>query len=218
MTAPYFELGHFGVRGALAVALVIGIAFGWCLERAGMGSARKLAAQFYLTDLTVFKVMFSAIVTAMLGLFWLGRLGVLDLSRVYVPETYLLPQLVGGLVFGVGFALGGLCPGTSCVAAVTGRLDGVALVLGMWSGVLATGLAFPSLQTFYERTPRGALTLPQVLHLPYGVVVLVVVLVAIGGFRAAEWLEVRAAARAGVVSVPNASRPSADPIAEGAGA
>jgi hypothetical protein len=189
MTAPFFELGYFGASGALVAALAIGIAFGWCLESAGMGSARKLAAQFYLTDLTVFKVMFSAIVTAMLGLFWLGRLGVLDLSRVYIPETFILPQLVGGLVFGIGFAVGGLCPGTSCVAAVTGRLDGVALVCGMFSGVLATGLFFPALQGFYERTPRGVLTLPQVAHLPYGVIVLLVVLVALAGFRVADWIE-----------------------------
>ena len=192
MTAPYFELGYFGVRGALAAALIIGIAFGWCLESAGMGSARKLAGQFYLTDLTVFKVMFTAIVTAMLGVFWLGRLGVLDVSRVYVPETFLVPQLVGGLVFGVGFALGGLCPGTSCVAAATGRLDGVALVAGMWSGVLATGLFFPALERFYERTPRGVLTLPQVAHVPYGVAVLLVVLAALAGFAGAERIEARA--------------------------
>ena len=204
MTAPYFELGYFGERGALAAALLIGIAFGWCLERAGMGSARKLVGQFYLTDLTVFKVMFSAIVTAMLGLFWLGRLGVLDLSRVYVPETYVLPQLVGGLIFGVGFAVGGLCPGTSCVAAVSGRLDGAAVVLGMWTGVLATGLLFPSLQAFYEETPRGALTLPQAFHLPYGIVVLVVVLVAIGGFRVAERIERRSVGRPAVGAPPDA--------------
>jgi uncharacterized protein len=203
MTAPFFELGYLGTRGALAAALIIGIAFGWCLESAGMGSARKLAGQFYLTDLTVFKVMFSAIVTAMLGLFWLGRLGVLDLSRVYVPETYLVPQLAGGLIFGVGFALGGLCPGTSCVAAVTGRLDGIALVLGMWSGVLATGLLFPRLATFYETTPRGSLTLPQVTGLPYGVVVLVIVVIALIGFRGAEWLESRPRVSAATQPMPN---------------
>src|SRR5262249_21177452 len=67
---------------AMMTALLIGIAFGWCLERAGLGDARKLTGQFYLTDLTVFKVMFSAIVTAMLGAFWLARLGVLDLRGV----------------------------------------------------------------------------------------------------------------------------------------
>jgi uncharacterized membrane protein YedE/YeeE len=217
VTAPYFELGYFGARGAIVAALVIGMAFGWCLESAGMGSARKLAGQFYLTDLTVFKVMFSAIITAMLGLFWLGRLGVLDLTRVYVPETYLLPQLAGGLVFGVGFALGGLCPGTSCVAAVTGRLDGAALVLGMWSGVLATGLVFPALEPFYESTPRGALILPQVAHVPYGVAVLLVVLTALAGFVAAERIEARARTTA-VLTPPNDSRRTAPAIVEGVGA
>jgi uncharacterized membrane protein YedE/YeeE len=195
MRGPFYELGAFGDHGALAVALVIGVAFGWCLERAGMGSARKLVGQFYLTDLTVFKVMFSAIVTAMLGAFWLGRLGLLDLSRVYVPETFIVPQIVGGLVFGVGFAIGGLCPGTSCVAAVTGRGDGMALVGGMFSGVLLTGVGFNRLEHFYESTSRGAFTLPQLLHVPYGVAVALVVGVALGGFRAAELIEARQSLR-----------------------
>ena len=78
--------------------------FAMFLERGGMGSARKLAGQFYFTDLSVLKLMFSAILTAMLGLFWLSWAGLLDLSRVYVPETFVAPQLVGGVVFGVGFA------------------------------------------------------------------------------------------------------------------
>src|SRR6185503_18302804 len=123
----------------LLIALAIGIAFGFTLERAGLGSAPKLAGQFYLTDFTVFKVLFSAIVTAMLGAFWLGRLGILDLSAVYVPETWLVPQLAGGVVFGAGFVIAGLCPGTSCVAAASGRGDGAAVVGGMFTGVLVTG-------------------------------------------------------------------------------
>lgn len=176
----------------MIAAVMIGIAFGWTLERAGLGSAPKLAGQFYLTDLTVFKVMFSAIVTAMLGAFWLSRLGVLDLGRVYVPETYLLPQLAGGIVFGAGFVIAGLCPGTSCVAAATGRGDGALVMLGMFAGVLITGLAFEPLQHFYESTSRGSLTLPDLLHIPYGVVVCAVVAMALIAFQFAERLEKRA--------------------------
>ncbi len=156
---------------AMIVALAIGIAFGWTLERAGLGSAPKLAGQFYFTDFTVLKVMFTAIVVAMLGAFWLGRLGVLDLAGVYVPETFLLPQIAGGAIFGAGFLIAGLCPGTSCVAAASGRGDGLAVMGGMFTGVLATGLSFAFLQRFYESTPRGALTIPQWLHVPYGLVV-----------------------------------------------
>jgi uncharacterized membrane protein YedE/YeeE len=174
------------------IAALIGIAFGWTLERAGLGSAPKLAGQFYLTDLTVFKVMFSAIVTAMLGAFWLSRLGILDLSQVYIPETFLLPQLAGGLLFGVGFVVAGLCPGTSCVAAATGRGDGVMVMLGMFAGVLVTGLAFAPLRHFYDSTARGSLTLPELLRVPYGVVVCAIVAMALIAFQFAERSEKRA--------------------------
>lgn len=195
MTAPFTEFGYFSNGAALGLALVIGIAFGWFLERSGMGSARKLAGQFYLRDLTVFKVMFTAILTAMLGVFWLGWIGFVDLSMIYVPETFLAPQLVGGLVFGAGFALGGLCPGTSCVSAATGRIDGLFVVFGMFAGVLSMGLLFDKFSTFYDSTARGAYTLPQLLHVSYGIVVFGIVIVAIAGFRGAEALERRSARR-----------------------
>ena len=190
--APFYEFGRFGDSASLVVAVLLGIAFGWFLERGGMGNARKLAGQFYFTDLSVLKLMFSAILTAMLGLFWLSWAGLLDLSRVYVPETFIVPQLVGGLIFGVGFATGGLCPGTSCVAAATGRRDGIALVLGMLAGVFVFGEAFPVIETFAESTARGAWTLPDAFGLSHGTVVGLIVAAALGAFAGAEWLERRA--------------------------
>ena len=191
MIAPFFENGAFGETASLAVALVIGIAFGWFLERSGMGSARKLAGQFYLRDLTVFKVMFTAIITAMLGVFWLGWAAVLDLDQVFVPETWILPQLAGGVIFGIGFAVSGLCPGTSCVAAATGRIDGLSVAAGMFAGVLCTGLLFRRLQAFYMSTPRGVFTLPQLFNVSQGAIVLGIVLMAFIGFRIAESVEQR---------------------------
>jgi len=179
----------------LLLPLGIGIAFGFTLERAGLGNARKLTGQFLLTDLTVFKVMFSAIVTAMLGLFWLSRMGWIDLNAIAIPETYLRPQLAGGLVFGAGFALAGLCPGTSCVAAASGRGDGAAVVAGLFTGILASGLTIPLFIDFYDSDARGAWTLPSLLHLPYGTVVLGIAIVAIAGFIAAERIERRTAPR-----------------------
>lgn len=189
MIAPFPIDQSLGEGASLFAALGIGVAFGAVLERAGLGSARKLAGQFYCTDLTVLKVMFSAIVTAMLGLFWLGRIGMVDLLRVYVPETYLLPQLLGGLVFGAGFVLAGLCPGTSCVAAATGRGDGVMVVLGMFCGTMLTGILFQPLQTLAGSTALGVRTLPNVLHLSYGMTVLLIAVLALGTFRLAERLE-----------------------------
>ncbi len=84
MNAPFYKFGAFGDEASPVVAFVIGIGFGFFLERAGFGSARKLVSQFYLTDLAVFKVMFTAIVTAMLGVFYLSWVGFLDLSLVYL--------------------------------------------------------------------------------------------------------------------------------------
>jgi uncharacterized membrane protein YedE/YeeE len=189
VNAPFYELGAFGEGAALVWALAIGIGFGWFLERGGMGSARKLAAQFYLTDLTVFKVLFSAVVTAMLGLFWLGWLGVVDVALVYVPPTWIVPQLLGGLVFGVGFVVGGLCPGTSCVAVASGRIDGLAVLVGMLCGIFAFGEGFPVLQRLYEATPAGTLTLPGATGIAYPLTVALVAAGAVALFVAAERIE-----------------------------
>jgi hypothetical protein len=195
MNAPFHKFGAFGDEASLVVAFVIGIGFGFFLERAGFGSARKLTSQFYLDDLAVFKVMFTAIVTAMLGLFYLSWLGIVDLSLVDLVTTNLWPQIAGGLLLGFGFVIGGYCPGTSMVAAVTGRIDGLIFILGVTAGVWVFGESFPLLKGFYESGDFGKLTLPQAFHLPYGLVVLLVVLMALGGFMGAGWVERRFAPR-----------------------
>ncbi|HXG00872.1 MAG TPA: YeeE/YedE thiosulfate transporter family protein [Bacteroidota bacterium] len=195
MNAPFFKFGYFNEEIGLIFAFVIGIGFGFFLERAGFGSGRKLAAQFYLYDMTVFKVMFTAIVTAMLGLFWLGVLGLVDLSLVYIGPTYLIPQIVGGLILGIGFVIGGYCPGTSCVGAATGRYDAMVYLLGIIVGIFGFGEMFPLLKDLYYSTPMGQVTLPQFFGVRYGLVVFLVVLMALGGFIGAEWVEKKLAAR-----------------------
>lgn len=173
----------------MGIALLIGVAFGAALERAGLGSARKLTGQFYLSDFAVFKVMFTAIVTAMLGLIWLSKLGFVDLTRVSVPETFLGPQIVGGLVFGGGLALAGLCPGTSCVAAATGRGDGVAVVGGLFAGMLVTGFALPHVPLLYSLDGGRIWTLPDLFHVSPGAAALGIVVIALAAFAACGSLE-----------------------------
>jgi uncharacterized membrane protein YedE/YeeE len=178
-----------GSAGSLWLALGLGVAFGFFLERAGLGSSVKLAAQFYLRDLTVFKVMFTAIVTAMVGLYASARLGLLEMSLLQVPPTFLVPQLVGGLVFGAGFVIGGYCPGTGCVALASGRLDGLAVVAGMVAGIVVFGEAFELLRPLYGATPLGPMRWPVLIGWPEGVVVLLVAALAVGGFLGAERIE-----------------------------
>jgi uncharacterized membrane protein YedE/YeeE len=195
MNAPLFKFGLFGDQTSLVIAFLIGIGFGFFLERAGFGSARKLVSQFYLDDLAVFKVMFTAIVTAMLGVTYLSWAGVLDLSLVYLTPTYILPQIVGGLVLGFGFVVGGYCPGTSVAATATGKFDGVAYIGGVVAGTLLFAEAYPLVKTFHVTTPLGQTTIPAYFNLPYGLVVFAVVLMAIGGFAGAGWVEKRMAHR-----------------------
>jgi len=194
MSAPLYKLGAFGDEASLIVAFLIGIGFGFFLERAGFGSAKKLVSQFYLNDLAVFKVMFTAIVTAMLGVTYLSWAGFLDLSLVYLVPTYWVAQVVGGLLLGVGFVVGGYCPGTSVVSTATGRVDGLVFVLGFGAGTLAFALAFPLVKGLYTAGDLGTKTLPQVFGIPYGILVFGVVLMAVFGFMGATWVEKKVAA------------------------
>lgn len=191
MMAPFYKFGLFGDETSLIVAFVIGIGFGFFLERAGFGNARLLAAQFYFRDLRVLKVMFTAIVTAMVGLYFLSRAGLVDLSLVYLVPTFLVPQIVGGLLLGFGFVIGGYCPGTSCVSAATGRVDGIVYILGMFAGLLGFGEVYPHIAGWAHSTPMGQITLPKLFDIPYGLLVFAVVLMALGAFVAAEWAERR---------------------------
>jgi hypothetical protein len=196
MSAPFYKLGAFGDEASLIVAFLVGVGFGFFLERAGFGSARKLVSQFYLDDLAVFKVMFTAIVTAMLGATYLAWAGFLDLSLVYLVPTYWVAQVVGGLVLGVGFVVGGYCPGTSLVSTATGKLDGLVFVLGFTAGTLGFALAFPLVKGLYTAGDVGTKTLPQVLGIPHGILVFGVVLMAVFGFMGATWVEKWMAAKA----------------------
>ena len=189
MNLPFYKFGFFGAETGLVFAFLIGIGFGFFLERAGFGTAKKLAAQFYFTDLTVFKVMFTAIVTAMLGVYFLSSLGFMDFSMVNVVDTYIVPQIAGGLILGIGFVIGGYCPGTSVVACATGKIDGVVFFGGVFLGTFVYGEIYPLIQGFANMTHMGKITMPVFFNIPYGVLVFAVVLMALGGFAGAEWCE-----------------------------
>ena len=180
------------LRLALLAAVIVGVGFGFALERAGLGSARKLVAQFQGRDFTVLKTMFSALLVAMLGVFWLGRAGWLDVEALYVPGTFVWPQVFGAMLFGAGLIVAGLCPGTACVSAATGRIDGLFVLLGLFTGMVVTGLVLDRHQAFFETSARGAWTLPQWSGLPHGAVVLAIVVMALLAFGACEWFERRA--------------------------
>jgi len=175
----------------LLFALITGIAFGIFLEKAGFGNARKLVQQFYLKDMAMFKVLFSAIVTAMLGIYWLSYFGVLDITQIYVNASYLWPQVLGGVVFGFGFVLAGLCPGTSCVAVFTGKLDGLAVFAGMFTGLLIFAEVEPALKGLLSFSSIGDISLYELLHMEYGMLTFLIAAFAIVAFWFAGRVEER---------------------------
>lgn len=169
---------------------LIGFGFGFTLEMSGFGNSRKLAAQFYFTELTVLKVMFTAIVTAMVLLFGAVSLGILNFNLVWVNETYLASGILGGLIMGVGFIVGGFCPTTSLASASTGKIDGMLFMLGGFVGAFLFGETEKYFDYWYTHAGYfGRVTLDQVFGIPVGVVVLLVVLMALFMFWGSEQLE-----------------------------
>ncbi len=189
--APFSKVFEWGQPAMVATAVLLGIGFGFALEKAGFGNAKTLAGQWYGYNFAVLRVMFTAIVVAMVGLFGLYYLGVVDLSQVFVNDTYVLPQLVGGLIFGFGFVIGEYCPGTALVSCATGKFDAMAFMGGFFFGLVLFFFGYPLIAGFYGSTAMGRVLISDWLHVPAGVVVLAVVAVALGAFALTHVLDRR---------------------------
>jgi hypothetical protein len=189
--APFDLTAQLGHVGASVLYGAIGFAFGFILESAGFGDSRRLAAQFYWRDLAVLKVMFTAIVVAALLVFWATALGWLDYDEVWVNPTYLWPGILGGLIMGVGFILGGFCPGTSLVGLATLKLDAAWFVAGSAVGIFGFGETVDRYTAFWHSGDYGRLTLQEWLGLPAGLVVVGIVGVAIVAFWLGDMLRRR---------------------------
>jgi rhodanese-related sulfurtransferase/uncharacterized membrane protein (DUF485 family) len=172
------------------VFALIGFGFGFVLESSGFGNSKKLAAQFYFKELTVLKVMFGAIVTAMVLLFTMIGLGLLDYNGIWVNPTYLSSGILGGLIMGVGFIIGGFCPGTSLVAMATRKIDGLFFVMGGLFGIFLFGETERYFDYWWNNSGYlGRLTIQGWLNVPTGAVVMGIVLMALFMFWGSEHLE-----------------------------
>ncbi len=192
MTGPLYMMDAFGYTAYLASAVVIGFLFGFVLERAGFGDARNIVNLFYFRDMRVLRVFFAAIVTALLGLLVLWWVGLFDYSMLLqhtLLKTYVLPHLVGGLIFGIGFVMGGYCPGTSAVALMSGKLDSLVFIIGMIVGIWVFAFGWSLWGSFYQSTPLGRITLWQFFGIPIWLMALIIVVMAFGAFIMAKFLE-----------------------------
>jgi uncharacterized membrane protein YedE/YeeE len=181
MIAPLVKTGIISETANLWLAVPTGFIFGFGLYHAGFTDSRRIARAFYLKDVGVPIVMFSAIVTGMLGLWLLSLLGVIDTSLMYYLPTYLKPMAVGGLLFGIGMAVGGFCPGTAAASVATGRVDAMIFVLGFLGGSILFGDLFPIWGNFYNSDYRGVYRLDELFGMNLGSVLLIMVIAAVAG-------------------------------------
>ena len=187
--APFALVQDLGKVGAYAIYLLIGVAFGITLEVAGFANSRKLANQFYLRDMTVLKVMFTGIITAMVLIFLSSAVGLLSFNDIYVNPTYLWPGIVGGLIMGVGFILGGFCPGTSLVALASLKVDGWFFFFGTLVGVFIFGESVSQFNDFFHSSYMGRFILPEWLGISTGATVVLIIFAALLAFWLAEKAE-----------------------------
>jgi len=192
MISSFFPLTFASEEFRLLTGIVIGFLFGFVLERAGFGNARKLAGQFYLNDMTVFKVMFTAILVAMVGLYGLSAVGLANINMMWINPTYIPAQAVGGFLLGVGFIMSGLCPGTSVVSMVSGRIDGWVTFAGIVLGIALFTVTVdwvPGLLSLYTMGSGEVSLLHEVLGVPASALALIMVLGATAAFVGAEKVE-----------------------------
>lgn len=166
----------------LVVALFIGIAFGFILEQAGFSTSKKLVGLFYGYDFTVLRVFFTAGVTAMIGVVTLNHFGLLDISLVYVNPTFLWSALVGGLIMGIGFVVGGYCPGTSLCGAAIGKIDAMIFVAGSFLGVLLFAEGYPVFEGLYKSANWGSPRIFEVLGMSQSLFAFLLTAIAVGTF------------------------------------
>jgi len=186
---PLFSNELISSNSNFFFAFLIGIGFGFVLESSGFSSSRKLAGVFYGYDTVVLKVFFTAALTGMVGLLFLSLFNWIDLDLIYINPTYLYSTIIGGVIMGAGFIIGGFCPGTSFCAASIGKIDAMFFIGGLIIGVLIFTEGFPIWENLYTAKFMGIPTLSEKLGLKDGVVVLGVIIVAMGMFYVGEWAE-----------------------------
>jgi len=173
----------------LVIALLIGIGFGFSLEQAGFSSSRKLAGMFYGYDTTVIKVFFTAAIVALVGSQLLSYMGLLDLKLVFVNEFYVAASIVGGIIMGAGFIMGGFCPGTGLSALSIGKIDAMVYVAGGLTGAFLFAETYPLIQNLANGSYKGPLKINEVMGISPGLFSLLLIIAAVIMFWIAELAE-----------------------------
>ncbi|RPI71766.1 MAG: YeeE/YedE family protein [Geobacteraceae bacterium] len=168
----------------LIYGLITGIAFGFLLQKGRVLRYDKQLGALRLQDMTIIKFMFSSVLVGMVGVYLLVDF---ELAKLSIKPTILGGNILGGLIFGVGWGLLGYCPGTSAGALAEGRWDALWGILGMLAGAALFAEAFPIMQdTVLTWGVLGKITLPQILNVNHWLVIIPFVAAGLGLFKFIE--------------------------------
>lgn len=187
--APISILSNFPEWANLLTGFIIGIGFGFALEQAGFSSSRKLAGMFYGYDATVLKVFFTAAITALVEAQFLSFFGLLDLSLVYVNPYYINASIIGGVIMGAGFIMGGFCPGTGICALSIGKIDAFVFLFGGIFGAFLFAETYSFIEPLATGSFKGPVKVDEWLGVSSGVFTLLLVIAAVAMFWVAEKAE-----------------------------
>ncbi len=188
---PLIPNGIIGEGWDFVIAILLGIVFGFILEASGFSSSRNITGVFYGYNFVVLRVFFTALIVAMVGLLYFNYLGWLDLSKIFILPTYLTPMIVGGVIMGVGFIMGGFCPGTSFAAIAIGKLDALVFTVGLYLGILVFSLTYPLFAGFFNSGYIGNVTLTDITGIPAPWFALAFTVVALSAFWGTMFIEKR---------------------------
>jgi hypothetical protein len=179
----------FASPGLLIGGALAGFVFGFLLQKAKVSDFDTIVGQFLLKDFTVLKVMLTAIVVGGFGVYALNAGG---MAALHVKGTALGGNIIGGLIFGVGMAVLGYCPGTAVAAASTGARDALWGILGMLFGAVVYAFAYPTMKTtVLAMGDLGKVTVASLTGVSPLIILAVLAVGALGVFRIVTPLEQR---------------------------
>lgn len=189
MVGPLIPMGVIPETWNNVIALLLGVGFGFALEASGFSSSRKIMGTFFGYDFVVLRVFFTAAITAMTGIIYFDYMGWMDASMLYINPFYVMSAIIGGIIMGLGFALGGFCPGTSFSAAAIGKIDAMVFSIGLFIGIFIFSEIYPVFEGFYNSGDMGGAKIYDLLGMRESVFAFLLIVAAVGMFYGAAFVE-----------------------------
>lgn len=189
MTGPLIPLEQIPEAWNNVIAVLLGMGFGFALESSGFSSSRKIMGTFFGYDFVVLKVFFTAAITAMSGIIYFNYMGWMDASLLYINPYYVSSAILGGVIMGLGFSLGGFCPGTSFTGVAIGKIDAMFFTLGLFIGIFLFSEMYGLFEGIFNDSNMGGAFIYDLIGIKQTVFAALLIFAAIGMFIGATWVE-----------------------------